>query len=120
MIEMPMERAQYLRDRVAALETAARDVIIELREERICCDDCDTLGKEPWWSPAEQRLLRLLGQDDCQHRTQGLRGTCELCGAEIVANGCGPGYITADKLTDGSGWAVCSDRLARWFGTPAR
>ena len=57
----------------------------------------------------------------CQHRVYppAMRGACDRCGLEVVANGCGPGFIEQATVDDEtSGWHVCSNGLARWFGTP--
>ena len=56
----------------------------------------------------------------CQHRVRiayARSGRCERCDQDVVANGCGPGFILAFELNNDTGWRVCTDGLARWFGT---
>lgn len=57
---------------------------------------------------------------ECKHRsiTGKSIATCELCGVEIVGNGCGPGWITIQEINDSTnGWEIRSGE-AWWFGNP--
>lgn len=46
--------------RYNALVEAARAVMDARRAEAVCCEDCEAVGKEPWWTDAEETLWRLL------------------------------------------------------------
>ncbi len=59
----------------------------------------------------------------CRHearRGTRTRGVCIHCDREIVSNGCGPGWIPMDEVNETTGWRICDDGEARWFGTPDR
>jgi len=72
------------------------------------CRECELLAR-----------IAELEAERCQHRVKtalARAGQCERCHRDVVANGCGPGFVFASEIGDRTGWQVCSDGLARWFG----
>lgn len=74
------------------------------------------------WGSDDERAVAMR-RSICLHEVEianVLAGTCRWCKREVVANGCGPGFVLLSRVADpSSGWRVCSDGLARWFGGAA-
>jgi len=119
-----LEAARALADLDAAyLRSAARRVVaeadrleakgscvppsLEARIEELRREDAGAQGRA--WRPSLHT---------CPHRVENATaGQCERCHRAVIANGCGPGFVFASEIGDRTGWQVCSDGLARWFGT---
>ena len=79
----------------------------ELSRDDTIADDAVAEGRA--WRPSLHT---------CPHRVENATaGQCERCHRDVIANGCGPGFVFASEIGDRTGWQVCSDGLARWFGT---
>ena len=87
-----------------------------MTDDRITAGPCCGLAETD-----EERAVRLR-RTICLHEVEVphlLAGVCKWCLREVVANGCGPGWVLLSRVKDpSSGWRVCSDGMARWFGVP--